>query len=332
LSNYYAYFTKQTQFPPFLAQKQGFTQKTKPKQTQFKAKFGQSGQSISAGRSEDGFFGFIGGFSKSVIIICLPRRSCRIAKTGVNLWLKILPFTIMEKYSPNKETLVMSRDQVRSFDAWAINELGIAGVVLMENAGRSCAELVKQELAGIDRPKVCIFCGTGNNGGDGFVIARHLLNAKIEVHVAICGDSSRIKGDAKINLELLTGLGQSVEQLDLKSADLDNQVARIAQGCQLIVDAIFGTGLQGQVRADYKKLIEAINAQGKPIIAVDIPSGLDCDTGDSLGAAIKAKSTVTFVAVKKGFAENPESARYTGDIYVASIGVEPHLRQSGVAD
>jgi hydroxyethylthiazole kinase-like uncharacterized protein yjeF len=238
----------------------------------------------------------------------------------------------MEKYSPNKETLVMTRDQVRAFDAWAINELGIAGVVLMENAGRSCAELVKQELAGVEGPKVCIFCGTGNNGGDGFVIARHLLNDKIEVGIAICGDAAKVKGDAKINLDLLTGIGQSVEQLDLTSADLDSQVARTAKGCNIIVDAIFGTGLQGRLREDYKKLIEAINAQDKPIIAVDIPSGLDCDTGISLGAAIRAKRTVTFVAVKKGFAENLDSVHYTGDIYVASIGVEPHLGRSGPAD
>ncbi len=220
----------------------------------------------------------------------------------------------------------MTRDQVRSFDAWAINKLGIAGVVLMENAGRSCAELIKQDLAGIEEPKVCVFCGTGNNGGDGFVIARHLLNDKIQVRVVICGQADKIKGDAKINLDLLTGLGQSVEQLDLTSADLDSQVSRLAEGSQILVDAIFGTGLTGQVRGDYKRLIEAINVLGKPIIAVDIPSGLDCDTGNSLGAAIEAQETVTFAAAKKGFAENPDSARYTGDVYIASIGVEPHLR------
>jgi hydroxyethylthiazole kinase-like uncharacterized protein yjeF len=226
----------------------------------------------------------------------------------------------------------MSRDEVRAFDSWAINELGIAGVVLMENAGRSCAELIEEELARVDEARVCIFCGTGNNGGDGFVIARHLLNDKIDVRVAICGEAAKIKGDAKINLDLLTGLGQSVGQLDLGDAGLDAQVARFAEGSNIIVDAIFGTGLAGKVRGDYKRLIEAINAQGKPIVAVDIPSGVDCDTGMSLGAAIKAKSTVTFVAVKKGFAQNPESARYTGEVYVASIGVEPHLRQSATAD
>jgi len=238
----------------------------------------------------------------------------------------------MRKYRIGEQCLVMTRDEVRAFDAWAINDLGITGVVLMENAGRSCAELIKQKLTGVERPKVCIFCGTGNNGGDGFVIARHLLNDKIEVRIAICGEATKIKGDAKINLDLLRSLVLSVEQLDLTSADLDSQIAQITEGCVIIVDAVFGTGLQGQVREDYKKLIDAINAQEKPIIAVDIPSGLDCDTGMSLGAAIRAKSTVTFVAVKKGFAENPESSRYTGDIYVASIGVEPYLHRSAAAD
>jgi hydroxyethylthiazole kinase-like uncharacterized protein yjeF len=232
----------------------------------------------------------------------------------------------MQRYSPNKKTLAMSRDEVRAFDAWAINTLGIPGVVLMENAGRSCAELIKQELTGVEGAKVCIFCGTGNNGGDGFVIARHLLNEKISVRVIVCGEPSKIKGDAKINLDLLTGLGQPVERLDLTSSNLDGQVRRFAQGSNIVVDAIFGTGLQGELRDEHIRLIESINGQGIPIVAVDIPSGLDCDTGKTLGAAIKARSTVTFVAVKKGFVENPQSATYTGDVYVASIGVEPRMR------
>ena len=83
----------------------------------------------------------------------------------------------MKKYQPDQKCLLMSRDEVRAFDAWAINELGIPGIVLMENAGRSCAELIAEKLSKTEKPKVCIFCGTGNNGGDGFVIARHLLNA-----------------------------------------------------------------------------------------------------------------------------------------------------------
>src|SRR4030043_1127591 len=105
----------------------------------------------------------------------------------------------MERYSPDKKYVIMTRDEVRAFDAWAINELGIPGVVLMENAGRSCAGLVEDKLKDISEPKVCIFCGTGNNGGDGNVIARHLLNSGFEVTVAICGDCKKIKGEEKKN-------------------------------------------------------------------------------------------------------------------------------------
>lgn len=224
---------------------------------------------------------------------------------------------------PGKECVVMSRDEVRAFDAWAINELGIPGVVLMENAGRSCAELIKKELASVVNPKVCIFCGTGNNGGDGYVIARHLLNNGFEVVVVICGERSKIKGDAKINLDILEGLGQAIEQLDLSGSDISSRVGAFAAGADMLVDGLFGTGLGGQLGDEYKELIESINAQDCPILAVDIPSGLDCDSGEPLGAAIRASYTVTFVAVKKGFKASETTAAYTGEIFVASIGVEP---------
>jgi len=228
----------------------------------------------------------------------------------------------MEKYSPNKKTIVMSRDEVRAFDAWAINELGIPGVVLMENAGRSCAEFIKKELAGVTNPKVCIFCGTGNNGGDGYVIARHLLNSGFEVVVVICGDRNKVKGDAKTNLDVLEGLGRSIEQLNLDDGDIPGRVKTFAADADMLVDGLFGTGLSGQLNDGYKQLVESINAEHCPILAVDIPSGLDCDAGEPLGAAIRASYTVTFVAVKKGFSSAKASA-YTGEIFVASIGVEP---------
>ena len=217
----------------------------------------------------------------------------------------------------------MSRDQSRAFDTWAINELGVPGVVLMENAGRSCAQLIAEKLSALAKPRVCIFCGTGNNGGDGFVVARHLLNKSFTVVTVVCGERGKIKGDAKINLDILARLGAPIEQLNIDSIDdIKGSVANYAQGADMIVDAIFGTGLTGTLRDEYKRLIEGINALGHPILAVDIPSGLDCDTGQPLGEAIKADWTVTFVAVKKGFVL--EKARvYTGEVFVASIGVEP---------
>jgi len=217
----------------------------------------------------------------------------------------------------------MTKEQVRAVDSWAINTLGVPGVVLMENAGRSCAELIKDKLKDIAHPKVCIFCGTGNNGGDGYVIARHLLNSGFEVVVVICGNREKVKGDAKINLDILERLGQPIEQLNLRDGDVPAQVKSFAAGADMIVDGIFGTGLSGPLRDEYKRLVESINACDCPILAVDIPSGLDCDAGQPLGAAIKADDTVTFVAVKKGFASGT-AAQYTGEIFVASIGVEPN--------
>src|SRR3989304_6069917 len=100
---------------------------------------------------------------------------------------------------PIPTPLILSRDEVRAFDAWAIQSLGLPGLVLMENAGRSCAEMIRQKLTGVARPKVCIFCGTGNNGGDGYVIARHLLNEGLSVTVALCGDLDKVGGEARGN-------------------------------------------------------------------------------------------------------------------------------------
>ena len=240
----------------------------------------------------------------------------------------------MEKYSPDKKCVLMTKDQVRAVDSWAINTLGIPGVVLMENAGRSCAELIKDKLKDVAHPKVCIFCGTGNNGGDGYVIARHLLNSSFEVVVVICGDRSKVKGDAKINLDILERLGRpisragdstsrQVEQLNLRDGDVPARIKAFAADADMLVDSLFGTGLGGQLSDEYKQLIETINACNCPILAVDIPSGLDCDSGQPLGTAIRANYTVTFVAVKKGFTSG-SAAQYTGEIFVASIGVEPN--------
>ncbi len=234
----------------------------------------------------------------------------------------------MEQYEPNKNQLIMTRDEVRSFDAWAINQLGIPGVVLMENAGRSCAELIKEKLASIKEPKICIFCGTGNNGGDGYVIARHLLNAGFKVTVVLCGEPGKVKGDAKTNLDILQEIDKPIEQLDLDKADIEQAVKDFAADADVLVDALFGTGLQGSLNEKYQRLINAINDLGLPVLAVDIPSGLDCDTGEVHGQAVKAAYTVTFAAVKKGFTNTDSAQNYTGRIFIASIGVEPAGRKN----
>lgn len=229
----------------------------------------------------------------------------------------------MKHYKPAdlNSCTVMTRQQVRAVDAWAINELSIPGAVLMENAGRGCAEIICERFAIAKGARVAIFCGTGNNGGDGYVIARHLANAGVEPNVVICGPKDKIAGDALVNLKIIEQMGIAVDVVDMKGESIAERVRQLAEGCDIAVDAIFGTGLVGQLRAGYIELIEAINELGIEIAAVDIPSGLDCDLGIGLPTAIKAAVTITFVAVKKGFAV-PGAGQYTSEIYITSIGIQ----------
>ena len=140
--------------------------------------------------------------------------------------------------------------------------------------------------------------------------------------MVLCGDINKVGGDAKINLDILTRMGQPIEKPDLKDPNIASAVKTFAADADMLVDAIFGTGLKGELNDEYKRLIESINALNRLVLAVDIPSGLDCDTGQPLTSAINADYTVTFVAVKAGF-EKPSAAQYTGQVLVASIGVEP---------
>lgn len=227
----------------------------------------------------------------------------------------------MIKKFDRQNDAVLTRQEVRDFDAWAINTAGVPGVVLMENAGRGCTEIIIAELEKRSGSKVCIFCGTGNNGGDGFVIARHLKNARFDVAVVLCGPASKIKGDAEINYKIAVNMKIEIKEFLPTPEKVNKDIERMAGDCDLIVDAIFGTGLTGELSENFAELINAINSLGKPIIAVDIPSGLDCDKGEALSAAVKAIATVTFVAAKKGF-QNPHSVKYTGQVYIASIGID----------
>ena len=229
-------------------------------------------------------------------------------------------------YDYNSET-AMTRDQVRDFDAWAISEMNIPGCVLMENAGLNSAKIILEHYLTDKAATVAIFCGTGNNGGDGYVIARHLCNAGQKVKVAICGEPSRIKGDALLNLNIIKKMNITIETIDPSVSDTHDRAKQFAANSQLIIDALFGTGLTGPMRSGYPAIIRAINEADIPVIAVDIPSGLDCDQGmpTNNDNAVKAETTVTFAAMKKGFLI-PTAKKYTGKITVASIGIEPSAR------
>ncbi len=215
----------------------------------------------------------------------------------------------------------MSRDEVRAFDAWAINTLHIPGTVLMENAGRSAAEIALDLLSAKSSNRACIFCGAGNNGGDGFVIARHLLNRQVDVQIILCAPPEKIQGDALTHLTICRQINLPIHTLDLTENTLRRQIQGFTAGCGLIVDALFGTGLKGELASPYAGLIACLNSLNIPILAVDIPSGLDCDLGIPLPVCIEAAATVSFVAAKRGFFQSEQAAHVVGTLYIASIGI-----------
>lgn len=223
--------------------------------------------------------------------------------------------------------LSLTREEVRRVDRWAIDEVGVPGAVLMENAGRGVAESVLERYGGAaDRTarRVGVLCGPGNNGGDGFVVARHLALHGWPVVTFLTVPEEKVAGDARRNLDALRALGADVRRVE--EGDADRLADRLAE-FDLLVDALGGTGVVGALRGAMKAAVEQVNAAGKPVVAIDIPTGLDCDEGTASGPAIRAQMTVTFVARKRGF-DNPESLRFTGDVVVAHIGV-PATASSG---
>jgi NAD(P)H-hydrate epimerase len=229
----------------------------------------------------------------------------------------------MKLWAPfdNQVHQVMSRQQVREYDAWAIETMGIPGTTLMENAGRSASVIAMLMLGGQANPFVSVFCGAGNNGGDGFVIARHLVNSGIEVQIILCAGREKIQGDARINFVTCQKMGISVIDLDMDEHQIHKQVCDLCQQTTLIVDAIFGTGFKGELSSPLAALISCINSLHIPILAVDIPSGMDCDTGQPLPVCIEAAATVSFVAAKKGFFRQEKPLDVLGQLYIANIGI-----------
>ena len=214
----------------------------------------------------------------------------------------------------------MSRAEVREFDRHAIDDLGVPGIVLMENAGRQAAEEAAVMLLEVGGRRAVIVAGRGNNGGDGFVVARHLLTRGYDAEVLLLADPAKLAGDAAVNFKLLAPLRIPVTVLHDDPSRAAAQIRDAATRADLVVDALLGTGLEGEVREPYLSAIRAINDCGKQVLAIDIPSGLDANTGRPLGSAVRARSTVTFVAQKKGFLTE-EAKSCLGRITVADIGV-----------
>jgi len=202
--------------------------------------------------------------------------------------------------------------QMKAIDRNAIEKIGIPAVCLMENAGREVAEAAMRMLARRGK-RVVIVCGSGNNGGDGFVAARHLRNRGVKVAIVFAGSAARLTEEAAVNY-------RAARRLKIPIHKSDSAGLRTLGGADLIVDALFGVGLSRALGGAYAALVEAMNGAGAAVLSVDVPSGLDGTTGKVLGTCVRAHTTLTLAYPKTGLfiADGPGHA---GRVVVADIGI-----------
>ncbi|HYF51354.1 MAG TPA: NAD(P)H-hydrate epimerase [Planctomycetota bacterium] len=242
--------------------------------------------------------------------------------------------------------LTLTREQARKIDQIAIEQFGIPGIVLMENAARGCAEqifvMLREHYGADEGYRAAILCGGGNNGGDGYAIARHLHNFGVAVSVYSIVEPASLKGDAATNRWICAKIAEACaggEGPRLEIKDVPEGVALAGSAIEwekadVIVDALLGTGFSGALRPHVAEAIRLCNQASeranKPVVAVDVPSGLDCDTGKA-ELAVRATMTVTFIAQKKAFLE--EGAEdWTGSVMVVDIGAPPEALRKAVGE
>ena len=217
--------------------------------------------------------------------------------------------------------MCLSREQARQIDRRAAEEYGISGLVLMENAGRGAADVLCQLMASDPAAAgsgqaIVVCCGKGNNTGDGFVMARHLDLRGYAVRVLVWAEEAELRGDAGVNFQIIVKAGLPIEVFGHRHDP--QRLAENLAGARWIVDALLGTGARGEPRPPLDAVIEGLNAAAAPKLAIDLPSGLDCDTGEPARHTIRAAQTCTFVAPKRGFLA-PAAGQFTGRVHVLDM-------------
>ncbi len=215
---------------------------------------------------------------------------------------------------------LVTSDEMRALDRAAIQDYGIPGVVLMENAGRAVAEAAAQMAAPmLPDAHILVVCGRGNNGGDGLVAARHLHNKGLSVQICLLAEPDDLSGDAATNYNIARQMGLTINPMPQAQELLDS-----LREADLVIDAILGTGISGEVRGAARAAIEAINQAALPVLAVDIPSGVSADTGAILGEAVAADRTLTLGLAKVGHYSYP-GRKYCGEVEVIDISLPADL-------
>ncbi len=232
----------------------------------------------------------------------------------------------MSQQDKKNESIVLSRAQSRRVDQIAIEDYGIPGIVLMENAARNASDIIFEQLqhrlaSKGNAPTVLIACGGGNNGGDGYAIARHLHNRGVEVALIAAVPGSKLSGDARINHDIAQRMNLPIAAWPSGPCD-----AWLASESAVVVDALLGTGFSGDVRSPMDELINRINGIDAYRVAIDVPSGLDCQSGQPSNATVRADMTVTFVASKTGFTQSAAEP-LVGGLKVVDIGAPNEIVQ-----
>lgn len=220
---------------------------------------------------------------------------------------------------------LVTANEMQKMDRSTIESFGLPGRILMENAGRGATQFFLEQFKDAENKKIGVIAGRGNNGGDGFVIARYLAQKGISVTVYLLSERQKVSGDAAANLELLPSL--NVPVIEMPDAESFSAHETAMRHEAIWIDAILGTGLQSDVKGFFKDVIDFINQSNKPVFAVDIPSGLNSDTGRPCGTCIRADATATFAFAKTGHFLLP-GADYTGNLKIIDIGIPPYIADS----
>lgn len=213
---------------------------------------------------------------------------------------------------------ILNSAQMREADRRTIEEIGIPAIVLMENAGRQTVAAMEATFHDLAQLEIAVLCGRGNNGGDGFVVARTLAQRGVDVSVYLVGALTDVRGEARTNLEILGRLGLTVVEINDPTA-WELHVSQI-RSADLAVDALFGTGLRTPLTGLYETIVADINASDVPVVSIDLPSGLSADTPDLIGPCIDATMTVTLAAPKLPLVLPPGES-HCGDVVIADIGI-----------